>query len=177
LIQSAKAPWVSLLIIKEGQRADKLVVAPDGISTKVLNGSKCRTPSGLFEEFARVLEFPEYFGHNWDALEECLADLEWLPAKGYLLLIVGAEQVLPRNDEDYSTFLEVLSDAGEAWATGQAGMGSKRPVPFHVLLAISEQQKSRRAHWAVPEITVEPMRRQNKRSTSRRRTSPDKKRS
>jgi len=171
-IQSAKAPWVSLLVVKSGQRAEKFISAPDGFSTKVVNGSKCRTAAGLFDEFARVFEFPEYFGHNWDALEECLADLEWLPARGYVLLITNAEQVLPHDEEDYSTFLEVLSDAGEAWASGQAGTGSKRAVPFHVLLAVSEQQKSKREHWAVPEVSIGPARRPKKRPMSPRRASP-----
>ncbi|HEY6084511.1 MAG TPA: barstar family protein [Nitrospira sp.] len=149
---------MSLLALKPGQRPDKLIAIPDGFSMTVLKGSKCRSAAGLFAEFARALEFPEYFGHNWDALEECLADLEWLPAKGYVLVLTEAEHVLPRDEEDYATFLEVLSDAGEAWASGQGGMGSKRATPFHVVLAVAEQDKSKRAHWAVPEVSLGPPR-------------------
>jgi len=160
-IRSAKAPWVSLLVVKEGQRPDKLIPSLDGFSVNVLRGVKCRTAAGLFAEFADVLQFPDYFGHNWDALEECLTDLEWRPAKGYVLLVTDAEQVLLRDEEDYATFLEVLSDAGEAWASGQPGMGSKRATPFHVLLVVSAQAKKHRAHWAVPEVFLEPPRTPN----------------
>ena len=158
-IQSTKAPWTTLLMVKTGQRAESLVHAPDGYALRVIKGGKCQTTSGLLTEFARVLDFPDYFGHNWDALEECLADLEWLPAKGYILLITDAVQVLP-DEEEYETFLEILRDAGEAWASGQAGMGARRATPFHVLFAVSEREKSERAHWGMKEINIEPTREQ-----------------
>ena len=106
----------------------------------------------LLEAFAEDLNFPEYFGQNWDALEECLADLEWLPAKGYVLLLTAAEMILPEDEEDYATFLEVLSDAGEAWGSG---MEAKRPKPFHVVLAVAEGDKSKRAHWGIEQIAVQ----------------------
>ncbi|MDF0642770.1 MAG: barstar family protein [Nitrospira sp.] len=152
VIQSLKAPWVMLLVLNPGDHVERIFHIPDGFSLQVLRGAKCRTGAGLFQEFARTLKFPDYFGHNWDALEECLADLEWLPAKGYVLAVTEAEQVLTQEEEDYSTFLEVLSDAGEAWATGQAGSGSRRP--FHVILTVSEPQRLKRAHWAIPEVEL-----------------------
>ncbi|HJT19823.1 MAG TPA: barstar family protein [Nitrospira sp.] len=153
-LQAAKPPWVSLLVIKEGQRAEKLFSLPEGFRVSLLKGTKCSTAAGLFAEFARVMRFPDYFGHNWDALEECLADLEWLPAKGYVLLMTDSEQVLQDDEEEYATFIEVLSDAGEAWASGQAGMEAQPAKPFHVLLVVSDRKKSRRAHWAVSEMSA-----------------------
>jgi RNAse (barnase) inhibitor barstar len=105
-------------------------------------------------ELADALQFPEYFGHNWDALEECLADLEWLPAKGYVLLFTEAECILAGNEDDFATFLEVLNDAGEAWASRQAGPEPHRAKPFHTLLAVSERNQSKRAHWGVPQVTA-----------------------
>ncbi len=157
-LQSTKAPWTTLLTVKTGQRAESLVHVPDGYALRVIKGAKCQTTPGLLTECARALDFPDYFGHNWDALEECLADLEWLPAKGYILLITDAARVLPDDDEEYETFLEILRDAGEAWGSGQAGMGARRATPFHVLFAVSEREKAKRAHWRMKEITAEPTR-------------------
>ena len=157
-LQSTKAPWASLLVVKAGQRAESLVRPPTGFALRVIKGAKCQTTAGLLTEFARALDFPDYFGHNWDALEECLADLEWLPAKGYILLITDAAQLLPNDEEEYETFLEILSDAGEAWGSGQAGMGARRATPFHVLFAASEREKAKRAHWWMEEIDAEPTR-------------------
>jgi RNAse (barnase) inhibitor barstar len=145
-LQTPRAPWSSLLIVPAGTTAASLIKAPAGFALRVINGKKCSTPAGVFNEFARALDFPDYFGHNWDAMEECLADLEWLPAKGYVLLITDAQAVIPDDEEEYETLLEILSDAGEAWSTGQAGGGS-RVIPFHALFAVSEEDRRRRKHW------------------------------
>ena len=40
----------------------------------------------LFRALASALQFPDYFGHNWDALEDCLTDLSWLAAEGHVLV-------------------------------------------------------------------------------------------
>ena len=62
------------------------------------------------------------------------------------------------NEPEYETFLEILRDAGEAWGSGQAGMGARRATPFHVLFAASEREKTKRAHWGMEEIDTEPTR-------------------
>ena len=168
-LQSTKAPWTSLLMVAAGKRVESLVRPPAGFALRIIKGRHCKTPANLFAEFARALEFPDYFGQNWDALEECLADLEWLPAKGYILLITDAEGVLPDDDEEYETFLEILRDAGEAWGTGQAGIAARRATPFHVLFAVSEQEKAKRAHWGMKEVDAEPTREANTRQQSSKR--------
>lgn len=150
-LQSIKPPWSVLIVLKAGQRAESAVKVPDGFLFKVVRGGKCRSVTGLFAELAETLEFPDYFGHNWDALEECLADLDWLPAKGYVLLFTDAELILPDDEEEFATFLEVLNDAGEAWASGQA---AKRARPFHSVLAVSERNKSKRTHWGLPQAAA-----------------------
>ena len=148
---NATPPWSALLVVPQGTSASALVKTPPGFAVRTIQGKKCRTPSTLFGEFARALDFPDYFGHNWDALEECLADFEWLPAKGYILLIHDADAVLPEDEEEYETLLEILSDAGEAWSKGQTAEG--RRAPFHVCLAVTEQNKSKRTHWHVKEFS------------------------
>ncbi|MBL8036249.1 MAG: barstar family protein [Nitrospira sp.] len=143
-------PWSGLLILPRGSSATAIVKAPAGFLMRTIEGKKCRTSSSLFDEFSQVLSFPDYFGHNWDALEECLADLEWLPAKGYILLITDAHAVLPDDEEEYETLLEILNDAGEAWSKGQTADG--RSAPFHAVFAVTEQDKATRPRWELEEF-------------------------
>ena len=154
-LSNPSPPWSSLLVVPRGNTAATAVTAPAGFLLRKIQGKKCRNTSNLFAEFARALAFPEYFGHNWDALEECLADFEWLPAKGYILLVTDAHAVLPEDEDEYETLLEVLNDAGEAWSKGQTADG--RCAPFHALFLISDQDRSKRKRWELEEFSSDKL--------------------
>jgi hypothetical protein len=40
----------------------------------------------FFAECAATLAFPGWFGHTWEGLADCLADLSWLPGTGHVLV-------------------------------------------------------------------------------------------
>jgi len=89
-------------------------------STRLLHVPATELPGkdALLEWIARELEFPDYFGHNWDALEECLSDLSWIPER----IVVLYHETLPlkSNTRDLRAYLGVLGDAVNAWADGDA---------------------------------------------------------
>jgi hypothetical protein len=61
---------------------------------------------------ARALHFPEWAGRNWDAFEELVNDLSWLPpAAGYLLLIERSSGFAAADPESLRMALEILRDA------------------------------------------------------------------
>ena len=66
----------------------------------------------LLSRLAATLRFPDSFGGNWDALEDSLKDLSWLPGEGQVLLFGGAE-ALAAADRDI--LLEVLEGAAQFW--------------------------------------------------------------
>ena len=41
----------------------------------ILDGSKTVDKTSFLAQISELLKFPDYFGHNWDALEECLNDV------------------------------------------------------------------------------------------------------
>ena len=88
----------------------------------------------------RHCSFPHYFGQNWDALDECLNDLEWLPGTCYVLGVFDAAQVLEAEGDQLSTFGAILTRTCEEWGKRvNEGQPWDRPaVPFHVLLQCGE---------------------------------------
>ena len=65
---------------------------------------------------AATLSFPAWFGFNWDALFDCLADLQWQPAApGYVIIFEHVQAFAESSQDDYGTLVEVLDDVAERW--------------------------------------------------------------
>jgi len=75
----------------------------------LLDGRACRTRAAFFEEAARALRLPDYFGRNWDALTDSLRD-----AGPGTLIVAHAEELLSAEPpEQLATFLAVLADTAQ----------------------------------------------------------------
>jgi hypothetical protein len=66
----------------------------------------------ILEATAAALGFPEWFGRNWDALEDCLTDLSWRNAEGFVIAIAP----IGSPSDDLGIFVDVLSSAAAYWA-------------------------------------------------------------
>ena len=110
-----------------------------GLSARTLRWRKMRSRSGLFDEFAAALQFPLYFGENMNAFNECIADLETLPAgEGYVLTIVKPDQLLADEDAGALEWLvRSLQSAAETWShpIDLCEWWDRPAVPLHVVLA------------------------------------------
>ncbi|MEO3747909.1 barstar family protein [Plantactinospora sp. B5E13] len=79
----------------------------------VLDGAACRTRAGLYAEWARVLHFPDHFGHNWDAFADSLRDT--LPVTGTTLVLSDAGQLLvDEAPAQLGTLLAILDEVAAA---------------------------------------------------------------
>lgn len=108
-----------------------------------LDLSRARNQDDILASFAKALKFPGYFGKNWDALDECLSDLEWLDAPGWVLIVTGASRFATQDEASLSTTLEVLQSAAEYW--------SQQGKPFWALLVGDNRTKGLTALKELPE--------------------------
>ncbi|QKV95710.1 barstar family protein [Streptomyces sp. NA02950] len=80
----------------------------DGVSDK----------DGLLSRCAHDLRFPDWFGHNWDALADCLTDLSWWgEAGGYLLHVRGWTAFRDAAPEAAAIASDILADTVAYWAS------------------------------------------------------------
>ncbi len=84
-------------------KSDLVVTISESLSSK----------ESLLNEFARQAFFPEYFGINWDAFDECLRDLSWIDQRR--LVIVHHGLPLSNAEKELKTYLEVLRDVSLDW--------------------------------------------------------------
>jgi RNAse (barnase) inhibitor barstar len=127
LLLKRGSPWAHLAAAPRTAVEEFAAAHPKRKHTavRILRGMQCATKEGVLDEFARGLDFPEYFGRNWDALEDCLTDLEWLSAEAYVLVITNADHVLKKSPGDLKTLAGILASAAAHWASADP------PASFH----------------------------------------------
>lgn len=93
------------------------------------------TKEVLLASIAKALIFPDYFGGNWDALDESIKDLSWLPAQRFVLLVKNGDDLLKLPRKDWDILFGVFSEAVEFW--------QDEGTPFHLVLAGGEALSQR----------------------------------
>jgi hypothetical protein len=110
-------------------RRDELLAAADalGYPLAAVDIGGCTDKTALLQTLAAALEFPDWFGHNWDALADALADLGWLPeAPGYVLLLEGVAHYRATDPDGCAILLDILAEVAESWR--------RIEVPFWVFI-------------------------------------------
>ena len=89
------------------------VAGEAGLEAVTVSLAAARDKEGLMKTLAEALRFPRWFGANWDALEDCLSDLSWRDAPGWVLVLRDFD-ALPRDD--FGVLVEVLASSAQFWA-------------------------------------------------------------
>jgi RNAse (barnase) inhibitor barstar len=102
-----------------------------------LDGAAMDDWAAAYTHMSAVFGFPDYFGRNLAALDECLADSDVLVGSGFVVEIENSSLAF-RNagPESFQALLETLESAAEEWSMPVA-VGEpwdRAAMPFHVLV-------------------------------------------
>lgn len=112
-------------IVRDGEKdaAYRSVCAAgrtQGTYVAYIRGKRCRTKAGFFRELSAAMQFPSYFGENWDALTECLCDLDkWLSFKAVTVVIEDYHLLFgsyKRGERNREILRSIFEDAAVFWA-------------------------------------------------------------
>lgn len=88
----------------------KNIVESNGFRFFWLDGKQVSSKAEIYNQIEKVMEFP-YFGHNLDALLDCLRDLDWLSGKGFVLYYTDYVPFLNTDSNSFDKILDVFIDA------------------------------------------------------------------
>jgi RNAse (barnase) inhibitor barstar len=143
-------PWLHLLAAT-AEQAGNLVReleqdAPLRPAARVVRGRKAATVPALFDEAGAALQFPWYFGENWDAFYDCLTDLSWLRAEAVVVVFAHADRLLERAPaEQVQRFATVLEEAVREWNEPDPPKAAR---PFHAVFQVAPaEEAAARQRW------------------------------
>lgn len=98
------------------------------IDLKGVTGKK-----GFLNKTAAGLGFPAYFGMNWDAFSDCLTDMSWRPAAGYVVLLKNRESFTAKAPSDAHMAERIFDSSAQYW--------KQKRTPFYIILLEKHPEK------------------------------------
>jgi RNAse (barnase) inhibitor barstar len=96
-----------------------------------INGEEIQNKETFLKKAGEVLGFPDYYGRNWDAFEECIRDFRWCPAEGYLVLYDKFEVFAVYAPREFKVAITIFGSAIKYWE-------ETNKIPFYLLLRGNE---------------------------------------
>lgn len=64
---------------------------------------------------AKAMHFPATFGGNWDAFADCLKDLSWADAKGWVVILEKSKHFCAGHHHEFEQAMDVMAEAADFW--------------------------------------------------------------
>jgi RNAse (barnase) inhibitor barstar len=73
-----------------------------------IDGNTCDSIEKCYTTLQQQLSIPDYFGHNLDALEEVIADAEWIEEEKIQIVILNEKELLKNDVASKDSFLDII---------------------------------------------------------------------
>jgi hypothetical protein len=88
-------------------------------------------------KLGQALGFPDWYGQNLDALKDCLTDLSWCQAPGYVLIISRSEILYADDPVGFQALNEVFAAAVAEWRSQACPMWVFYDLPADELATLA----------------------------------------
>ena len=85
-----------------------------GLARWTVDIAGVRTKDELLGRLAERLGFPDWFGRNWDALNDVLGEQAWEQPRGIVLTLEHCGDLAAADAETFESALEVLDSVAES---------------------------------------------------------------
>lgn len=132
---------------KTGQEIDRLLHhaqepgdQPLDLSISLLDAANCHSKDNFYTSIASLLQFPDYFGRNWDAFNDSFSESLWnVEESHWLLVIQNADLLLVDSEQrDIEILLSLFSDV-----CSELSRDEEAELKCKVLLLVDNIENSR----------------------------------
>lgn len=102
-------PWPADVAVSDLEE----LLRSDGRTVVLLDGTDVEDKAGFLLVCEQAFALPDWFGRNWDALDESLADLDL--GDGLVVLWTGWELFAEAEPDEYATALDIFADAARRY--------------------------------------------------------------
>lgn len=119
-IKSIERKYVHIYEYFERERIkEKIINQSNDILIIEIECSNCKDKQSLMIEMFNKLNFPSYFSYNWDSLDECLNDLEWIEYESLIIVLKDTEYLLVNETYNLVYFYDIISESLNEWNEGK----------------------------------------------------------
>ena len=115
MLKDPQASGVYLLEESDPAETLKKLASERGLAFFHIEGQHISAKDQFLKQAALILRFPEYFGHNWDAFADCLTDMSWHEADGFVILYDHFDPFAKHSLREFETALDIFKESAEFW--------------------------------------------------------------
>ncbi len=118
LSEVLKDPQASgVYLLQEADPAETLkeLANERGLAFFHIEGQHINDEDQFLKQAALILSFPAYFGNNWDAFADCLADMSWHEADGFVILYDHFDAFAKHSPSEFETAMDIFKESAEFW--------------------------------------------------------------
>lgn len=80
-----------------------------------IEGREIRDKTQFLKQTAKELNFPDYFGYNWDAFSDCLTDMSWIEGDGFVVLFTHLDSFMEHSRPEFDAAVDIFEESVEFW--------------------------------------------------------------